>query len=148
VVKNITYARLREALASLGYTPEFVSLHFIPGDAGKDTIIFRNPNRRLRITLPKMTDEEFVLPVDLHHACSTLQGDGVLRNDYEFDSLFLIRKGDRLVWTDPKTGKESKVTAAAGESDGLVVVKQNGALVPCRVDEVRRIKRAATAGRK
>jgi streptogramin lyase len=59
--------------------------------------------------------------------------------------LILIRKGDRLIWTDPKTGKESKVTAAAGESDGLVVIKQNGALWPCPVDQVRRLKRAAPA---
>ena len=72
----------------------------------------------------------------------------MLPNDYAFDSLFLIRKGDRLIWTDPKTGKETKVTAAAGESDGLVVVKQNGSLLPCRVDQVRRVKRAATAARK
>jgi hypothetical protein len=141
VVKKITFGKRSEALASLGYTP-----HVATSELG-DTVIFRNPNRRLRIFLPKMADEEFVLPIDLHSARSTLEGDGVLRNDYDFDSLFLIRKGDRLVWTDPKTGKESKVTAAAGESDGLVVVKQNGTLVPCPVDQVRRIKRAATAGR-
>jgi len=59
-----------------------------------------------------------------------------------------IRKGDRLIWTDPRSGTEIKVTAAAGESDGLVVVKQNGTLLPCPVDQVRRIKRAAAAGRK
>jgi hypothetical protein len=141
VVKNITLGKFREVLVSLGYTP-----YDARSDLG-DTIIFRNPNRRLRIFLPKMADEEFILPVDLHSARSTLEGDGVIKDDYEFDSLFLIRKGDRLVWTDPKTGKESKVTAAAGESDGLVVVKQNGTLLPCPVGEVRRVKRAATAGR-
>jgi hypothetical protein len=141
MVKNITYAKFREALAALGYTP---------ADARSDlgeTVIFRHPNRRLRIFLPKMADEEFVLPVDLLSTRTTLEGDGVIKDDDEFDSLFLIRKGDRLVWTDPKTGKESQVTAAAGESDGLVVVKQNGTLLPCRVDQVRRIKRAAAAGR-
>lgn len=138
MVKNITYARFREAMADLGYTPV---------EAGSDTIIFRNPNRRLRIFLPKMADEEFVLPVDLHSARSTLEGDGVLRGDDEFDSLFLIRKGDRLAWTDPASGQETKVTAAAGESDGLVVIRRNGTLVPCPVDQVRRITRAAAAGR-
>jgi hypothetical protein len=142
VVKNITFGKLREVLVSLGYTPADAR-----SDLG-DTVIFRNPNRRLRIFLPKMTDERFVLPVDLLSTRTTLEGDGVIKDDYEFDSLFLIRKGDRLVWTDPTTGKETKVTAAAGESDGLVVVKQDGALVPCRVDQVRRIKRAAAAGRK
>ncbi len=137
MVKNITYAKFREALESLGYAPE---------DAGRD-IIFRNPNRRLRVFLPKLDDEEFVPPVELHSARTTLMGDGVVRDDYGFDSLFLIRKGDRLIWTDPKTGKATKVTAAAGESDGLVVVKQNGSLLPCPVDQVKRVKRAATATR-
>jgi hypothetical protein len=56
-----------------------------------------------------------------------------------------VTKG--LVWTDPSTEKESKVIAAAGASDGLVVAQQNGTLVPCPVDQVRPIKRAATAGR-
>jgi hypothetical protein len=59
-----------------------------------------------------------------------------------------FEKGDRLIWTDPQSGAETKVTAAAGESDGLVVVKQNGTRVPCPVDQVRRVKRAAPAGRK
>jgi hypothetical protein len=139
MVKNIIFGKLREVLAALGYTPR---------GAGNNTVVFRNPDRRLMIILPEMRDEEFVLPVDLSSTRSTLVGDGVLQNDYSFDSLFLIRKGDRLIWTDPKTGKETKVTAAAGEGDGLVVVKQNGALLPCRVDQVRRVKRAATAARK
>ena len=74
---------------------------------------------------------------------------GLIKDEEEaFDSLFLIRKGDRLIWTDPKTGEEAKVTAAAGESDGLVVVRQNGSLLPCPVDQVRRVKRAATASGK
>ena len=68
MVKDITYGKLREALASLGYIPE---------DPGSDTVIFRNPNRRLRIFLPKMGDEEFVLPVDLLSTRSTLVDDGV-----------------------------------------------------------------------
>jgi hypothetical protein len=90
-----------------------------------------------------------VRPIDLLSIRKTLVGDGVIEDDDdEFDSLFLIRKGDRLVWSDPKTRKESKVTAAAGESAGLVVVQQNGALGPCPVDQVRRIKWAVTAGRK
>ncbi len=139
MVKGITYGRLREVLAALGYAPR---------NAGSNAVVFRNPNRRLMIILPEMRDDEFVLPVDLSSTRSTLVDDGVLSDDYSFDSLFLIRKGDRLIRTDPKTGKETRVTAAAGESDGLVVVKQNGSLLPCRVDEVRRVKRAATAARK
>ncbi len=139
MVKDVTYGRLREVLATLGYGVS---------EPKKGAVAYRNPNRRLMIILPDMRDEDFVLPVDLASTRSTLVDDGVLQNDYSFDSLFLIRKGDRLIWTEPETGRETKVTAAAGESDGLVVVKQNGSLLPCRVDEVRRIKRAATASRK
>jgi hypothetical protein len=139
VVKRVTYGKLREVLSSLGYTPE---------DAANDAVVFRNPRRHLMIILRRLADHQLVRPIDLSSIRKTLIGDGVITDDEEeFDSLFLIRKGDRLVWTDPKTGKESKVTAAAGESDGLVVVKQNGTLVPCPVDQVKRIKRAATAGR-
>jgi hypothetical protein len=139
VIKRIAYGKVRDVLASLGYTPE---------DAENGAVIFRNPRRHLMIILRRLADDQLVRPIDLLSIRKTLVGDGVIKDDEEeFDSLFLIRKGDRLVWTDPKTGKESKVTAAAGESDGLVVVKQNGTLLPCRVDQVRRIKRAAAAGR-
>ena len=31
-----------------------------------------------------------------------------------------------------------KVTAAAGESDGLVVIQKNGTLTPCPVDQLRK----------
>ncbi len=139
MVEKVTFAKLREVLASLGYGVS---------DPINRAVAFRNPNRSLMIILPALRDEDFVLPIDLYSTRSTLVDDGVLANDYAFDSLFLIRKGDRLIWTDPKTGKETKVTAAAGESDGLVIVKQNGSLLPCRVDQVRRVKRAAKAARK
>jgi hypothetical protein len=138
MVENNTYARFREVLEALGYVPE---------TAGRDTI-FRNPNHRLRVFLPKLSARQIVPPVEMLSARNSLMGNGVIRDEYEFDSLFLIRKGDRLIWTDPETGKATKVTAAAGESDGLVVVKENGRLVPCPVDQVRRVKRAATASRK
>jgi hypothetical protein len=139
MVEKVSYAKLREVLSSLGYAPEAFGGH---------SVVFRNPNHRLRVFLPKLSDRQCVPPVEMLSARNSLMGNGVVQDEYEFDSLFLIRKGDRLIWTDPKTGKATKVTAAAGESDGLVVVKENGRLVPCPVDEVKRIKRAATAGRK
>jgi hypothetical protein len=138
MVEHITYARFREVLESLGFGLE---------SAGRD-IIFRNPNHRLRVFLPKLSDRQIVPPIEMMSARNALMGNGVVRDEYEFDSLFLIRKGDRLIWTDPETGKATKVMAAAGESDGLVVVKENGRLVPCPVNQVKRIKQAATAGRK
>ena len=59
---------------------------------------------------------------------------GSFAKPWHLDSLFLIKRGHRLIWTDPKSGLETKVTAAARESDGLVVIEQNGTLLTCRVD--------------
>ena len=140
MVKNITYVHLRKVLLSLGCKP-------VP--AKDDRFVFSDDNRDLLILLPGGRDEQFVRSIDLHSVRRALVGHGVITDDEEaFDSLFLIRKGDRLIWTDPESGAETKVTAAAGESDGLVVVKQNGTLIPCSVEQVRRVKPGAPAGRK
>jgi hypothetical protein len=140
MVKRVTYAKLREALTSLG-------CRLVPTE--KNHFVFRDSKRDLLILLPGGTDEQFVRPIDLISIRNQLVGHGAIRDDDdEFDSLFLIRKGDRLVGSDPKTGKVSRVTAAAGESDGLVVIKQNGALLPCPVNEVRRVQKAASASGK
>jgi hypothetical protein len=137
MVKNVTYGQLRKVLLSLGCQP-------MPSKAGH--FVFGDPKRDLLIMLPGGTDEQLVRPVDLFSVGKSLWGHGLIDDEEEaFDSLFLIRKGDRLIWTDPETGRERRGTAAAGESDGLVVVQQNGSLIPCRVDQVRRVKRAATA---
>jgi hypothetical protein len=140
MVKNVTYRQLRNVLLSLGCEP-------VPSN--KDRFVFDHPRSDLLIILKGGTDDQLVRPIDLFSVRKSLWGHGFIEdNDEEFDSFFLIRKGDRLIWTDPATGKATKVTAAAGESDGLVVVKENGRLVPCPVDQVKRIKRAATASRK
>jgi hypothetical protein len=137
MVKKVTYGQLRKVLLSLGCKP-------IPSEGNH--FVFGDPKRDLLIMLPGGDDDQFVRPVDLFSVRKSLWGHGLIKDDEEeFDSLFLIRKGDRLIWSDPKTGEQHRVTAAAGESDGLVVVRQNGSLVPCPVDEVRRVKRAATA---
>ncbi len=140
MVKNVTYGQLRKVLLSLGCEP-------VPSK--ENHFVFDHPRSNLLIILRRGTDDQLVRPMDLSSVRSQLVGHGLIKDDEEaFDSLFLIRKGDRLIWTDPKTGKEAKVTAAAGESDGLVVVKENGRLVPCPVDQVKRVNRAATASRK
>jgi hypothetical protein len=135
MVKNVTYGQLGKVLISLGCKRiRSQDNHFV----------FSDPARDLLIMLPGGAEDQLVRPVDLFSVRRSLWGHGLIKDDNEFDSLFLIRKGDRLIWTDPETGKENRVTAAAGESDGLVVVKQNGSLVPCPVNQVRRVKRAAT----
>jgi hypothetical protein len=136
MVKSVTYGQLRTVLSFLGCQP-------VP-TKGKH-VTFSDPSRDLLILLPGGTDEQLVRPIDLSSIRKQLAGHGAIRDDDEFDSLFLIRKGDRLVWTDLTTGRESKVTAAAGESDGLVVIKQSGTLLPCPVNLVRRVQRAAAA---
>jgi hypothetical protein len=139
--KRIGFGQLRKVLATLGY--ELIR------STGGDHIVFQNPRRFLIIMLREMKEHEIVLPSELSRIRRTLVDDGVISDkESEFNSLFLIQRGDRLVWTDPKSGKETKVTAAAAESDGLVVIKQNGTLLPCPVNEVRRVERAAPAGRK
>jgi hypothetical protein len=137
MVKNVTYSQLGEVLLSLGCKP-------VPSEGNH--FVFTDPRRDLLIMLPGGEDKQLVRPVDLFSVRKSLWGHGLIKDeDEEFDSLFLIRKGDRLIWSDPKTGEERRVTAAAGESDGLVVVRQNGSLVPYPVEQVRRVKRAATA---
>jgi hypothetical protein len=139
MVGNVTYGQLRKVLLALGCEPVL---------SKENHFVFEEPKSDLLIMLRGAPDEQLVRPMDLSHVRRQLVGHGLIKDDEdEFDSLFLIRKGGRLVWTDPKTGKESRVTAAARESDGLVVVKQNGTLVPYPVDQVKGIKRAATAGR-
>lgn len=140
MVKHATYGQLRKVLLSLGCQP-------VPSK--ENHFVFEEPKSDLLIMLRGGPDEQLVPPMDLSSVRRQLVGHGLIKaGEDAFDSLFLIQKGDRLIWTDPETGKEIKVTAAAGESDGLVVVQQNGSLLPCRVDQVRRIKRAATAARK
>ena len=139
MVKNVSYGQLRKVLLSLGTEVS----------TNDNRLVFSDDKRDLLILLRGAEDTQLVRPIDLYSVRRALVGNGVIEDDEEaFDSLFLIRKGDRLIWTDPKSGTETKVTAAAGESDGLVVVKQNGTLLLCPVDQVRRVKRAAPAGRK
>lgn len=128
MTKKVTLKSLREALASLGYADEA---------APNDLIVFRHPGRRLLIILPQVPSERELKPIDLYSVRKTLAMDGVLKED-EFDALFSIRKGDRLIWREPSTGAEISVTAAAGESDGLVVIDRHGALIPCPVEQLRK----------
>jgi hypothetical protein len=124
----MTYRELGQVLRSLGYSPENVQ---------PDQVVFRNPDRPLFILLPRHDPRAQVRPLDLLRVRNTLVNDGIIEEN-QFDSLFLIKKGDRLIWTDPKTGQKMRVTAAAGESDGLVIIKQNGTFSPCPVDQLRK----------
>ena len=128
MIKNVTLKALREVLESLGYAFEV---------SPNGLILFRHPDRSLFVILPEMPDDAEVRPIDLFSIRNTLKLDGVVKEG-EFDALFSIRKGDRLVWREPSTGTEIRVTAAAGESDGLVVIDRQGTLIPCPVGQLRK----------
>jgi hypothetical protein len=49
-----------------------------------------------------------------------------------------IKKGDRLIWKIPGTLQEIRVSAAADEQDGLVIIKQKGTFSQCPVDQLRK----------
>jgi hypothetical protein len=136
--RRITFGQLDEVLRSLGYAPENVLTN---------EVVYRHPDRHLFILLPREAPEAVAQPFDLYLARKALVHEGVIQEN-EFDSLFQINKGDRLIWTEPRTGRKVKVTAAAGESDGLVVIQQNGALTPCPVDQLRKADAEVQKGAK
>jgi hypothetical protein len=135
--KKLTFDQLRRVLESLGYHSHEVL-------QGKH-IVFRNPDQRLFILLPQTMPGGQVRPIDLLSIRKTLVNDGVIA-DEDFDGLFWIKKGDRLVWNEPGTGQEIPVTAVAGESDGLVVIERGGVLAPCPVEQLRKESLAARNG--
>jgi hypothetical protein len=127
--KKITHGKLREVLQRLGYAE---------ATPGKGPVVFRKPGRRLPIILPRMRRNAVVEPIHLLSVRKVLANDGVVPED-EFDALFEIRKGDQLVWTEPTTGKQVRVTAAANESDGTVIIQQNGTLSDCPVGQLQKV---------
>ncbi len=126
--KTITAGMLRQVVESLGYHRDSVR--------GRRAV-YRNPDRSLFLLLPEASPQDVVSPIDLLSVQKTLANDGVVEEG-EFPSLFRIRKGDRLIWKEPSTGKETHVTAAAGESDGMVIIKQKGNFSVCPIDQLRK----------
>jgi hypothetical protein len=105
----------------------------------KDYVSFVHPDRELDAFVRNISPDDEVRPIDLLSVRKTLINDGVIKSEQEFDELISINKGDRLIWTDPKSGREIEVIAAAGETtDGLVFIKQKGgAFSPCPVEQLR-----------
>jgi hypothetical protein len=136
--KRITYRQLRDALKRLGYAPEPVKI-FHSGSAPAVTqTVFRRPDSNLTILLPRMKPDAVVDPIHLLSVRSTLVHGGVIP-DEEFETLFRIRKGDPLIWTNPATGVKTEVTAASDEDDeGMVIIRNKGAYSPCPVSQLRR----------
>jgi hypothetical protein len=136
MAKKIKVELLRRVLESLGYASKTIR---------SGHVVFSNPDRHLFIILPSLSPDKIVPPIDIFRVRKTLVNDGVIA-DEDFDGLFWIKKGDRLVWNEPGTGQEIPVTAAAGESDGLVVIERGGVLTPCPVEQLRKESLAARNG--
>jgi hypothetical protein len=128
--KKIRFGQLRKVMLDLGYQIRTVDQHYVA---------FVRPGRDLFVVLPDVPPEAEVRPIDLLSVQKTLMNDGLIEDEPQFMSLFLIKKGDRLIWTDPHTGSETEVIAASGEtSDGMVIIKQKGfAFSPCAVDQLK-----------
>ncbi len=117
--KPVAFGRLRQVLLELGYQSRSIDAHYVA---------FVRPGRDLFVVVPDAPPEAEVRPIDLWSVEKTLINDGLIANSQEFAALFLIKKGDRLIWTDPHTGRETEVVTASGEtSDGMVLVKSEGA---------------------
>ena len=123
--KRITYRQLQNVLLRLGY---------VPAASG----VFRHPQTHLPIILPRMQSRAVLKPIDLLSVQNALANGGIVLKE-DFDSLFFISRGDRLIWTEPTTGgAEIEVAAASDESDGVVIINQKGVYSPCPVEQLRK----------
>jgi hypothetical protein len=127
--KKITFDQLEKTLLRLGYTTK--------GQNG-DRVVLSHPDSDLPVIMRRMKQHEILQPIDLLSVQNTLANGGIVPKA-EFESLFLIKKGDVLVWTEPNTRGEVTVTAAADESDGTVIIKHKGTFSPCPVDQLRKL---------
>lgn len=135
MTKSLNFAKLESALLEFGYELRRKNNH----------IVFEHPAGKLMIVLPELDSKSAVSTLHRKIVEKTIRDDAVV--DWEDVDFYLeygkrkeetIKKGDRLIWNDPGTGREIKVVAAAGEKDGLVIIKQNGTFAPCRADQLRK----------
>ena len=137
--KSVRFDQLQKVLSDHGYKIKSLDQQYVA---------FVRPGRELFVVLPKASPESEVRPIDLLSVQKTLMNEGVIESEQQFNSFFSIKKGDRLIWTDPNTGMETEVIAASGEtSDGMVIIKQKGtAFSPCPVDQLRPVMGASVHG--
>ncbi len=129
---RISYAKLGRALGTFGYEARTI-------EGGE--IVFSHHERSLIIMLPKLKGDDAVRPIDLLSVRNTLINDGVIREEGEFEALFRIKKGDRLIWTEPRSKRQVEVVAGSGEtSDGMVIIKHQGTFSPCPVSQLTKVE--------
>ncbi len=136
MIRTLSFGQLESALKEFGYERRTKAKHHV----------FEHPDGKLMIILPKMHPGTDVIPLHQKIVQKTIQDDNVVSWD-DFNYYLehgrrkeeTIRKGDHLIWKVPGTGREIKVVAAAGEQDGLVIIKRGSAFSPCPVDQVRKV---------
>jgi hypothetical protein len=134
--KSVRFDQLHKVMGDLGYGSQRVDEHYVA---------FLRPGRDLFVVERGISPESEVRRIDLLSVQKTLINEGLIESEQQFTELFSIKKGDRLIWTDPRSGMETEVTAASGEtSDGIVIIKQKGtAFSPCPVDQLRPVAGAS-----
>ena len=135
MINRLTFGDVEAALEQFGYVQR----------ANSNYQVFEHPQGSLIIVLPKMHSSSEVSPTHLKIVEKTIRDDQVVNWD-DFDFYLqhgkrredFIKRGDRLIWTVPHTGEETKVVAASGEEDGMVIIKQKGTFSPCPVSQLRK----------
>jgi predicted RNA binding protein YcfA (HicA-like mRNA interferase family) len=135
MTKSLTFGELESALRAFGYEPRRKSNH----------MVFEHPNGKLMIIFPRMYPTTDVTPLHQKIVEKTIRDDEVVSwDDFKF---FLehdkrkedfIKRGDHLIWKVPGNGQEIRVSAAADEQDGLVIIKQKGTFAQCPVEQLRK----------
>jgi predicted RNA binding protein YcfA (HicA-like mRNA interferase family) len=135
--KKITNADLDKVLRAFGYEVRKSRAH----------LIYQHPNGRQTVVLPMARPTDLAYPTHVTIVETALSDDGIAsREDFWFYlengklPSELISKGDRLIWTIPRTGVKVEVIAAAGEKDGMVVIKQRGTFSPCPVEQLKKVQ--------
>ena len=135
MTKVLTFGDFETALEEFGYVQRRKSNHQV----------FEHSDGGLMIVFPKMPLNTEITPTHQKIVEKTIRDDQVV--SWEDFNFYLehgrrredfIKRGDRLIWTVPKTGREQRVVAASGEEDGTVIIKQKGTFAPCPVDQLRK----------
>ena len=135
--KSVRFDRLHKVMGDLGYGSQRTWMNI--------TLHFYGLVVTCLSSYAESHPKAEVRPIDLLSVQKTLMNEGLIESEQQFTDLFSIKKGDRLIWTDPRSGMETEVTAASGEtSDGMVIIKQKGkAFSPCPVDQSRPVADAS-----
>jgi predicted RNA binding protein YcfA (HicA-like mRNA interferase family) len=135
MTKTLSYQGLESALRAFGYESRKKADH----------VVLEHPDGRLMIVLPRVDPRSDVSPLHWKIVEKTIRDDAIVEwDDLEFYLEHdkrredFIKRGDRLLMKTPGNGREIKVSAAADEQDGMVIIEQKGIFSPCPADRLRK----------